>query len=289
MAEKQRIPIAFGSFAGFKLLYPAGPLIVATGLGVADPFIMVFGFILLVPIWAVGIWWGKLQSNSNSISSVKPTSHKGKGGGSIWIVVIPFMLLGFLLVSGFYLDLSAWPILDFVTNAKGALITVAILSLFSVAPGKRRDCLDSAISRTGSLLLIIGAASALGGVLTKVVPLGNLISPDTGIMGIIGLFVLTAIFKLVQGSSMATFASIGPIAAPIVAASNLSATSAVFAICLGSFFAILPNDSFYWLVRNNALNNSNHIRATIILAGGSTLQALTGFIVLIAFHLIGLV
>ena len=37
IAGRQKLDVAFGSYAGFKLLFPAGPLIVATGLGVADP------------------------------------------------------------------------------------------------------------------------------------------------------------------------------------------------------------------------------------------------------------
>ena len=287
IADKQRISVAFGSFAGFKLLYPAGPLIVATGLGVTDPFIMVFGLILLIPTWAIGAWWGRFQTKSLPIT--KQDLERGLADDSIWSVVSPFILLTLLLLVGAFFDLSNWPVLDFLTNAKGALILAAAIALSSVAPQKRRDCLDTAISRTGSLLLIIGAASAFGGVLIHVVPIANFIPSESGITGIIGLFMLTAIFKLAQGSSMATFAAVTPIAAPIVAASSLSPAAAVFAICLGSFVAILPNDSFYWLVRNNALNNSNHINTILLLAGGATLQAVTGLTVLIVFFLMGVI
>ena len=287
IADKQRLSVAFGSFAGFKLLYPAGPLIVATGLGVSDPFIMVFGLILLIPIWLIGIWWGRQLAKTLPIT--KQVLENSIPNSSLWTVVIPFSLLTLLLVVGAIFDLSNWPVLDFLTNAKGALILAATLALSSVAPQKRRDCLDSAITRTGSLLLIIGAASAFGGVLTHVVPIGNFIPSESGIIGIICLFILTAIFKLAQGSSMATFAAVTPIAAPIFAASSLTPTAAVFAICLGSFVAILPNDSFYWLVRNNALNESSHISAIILLAGGATLQAIIGLIVLIGFYLMGVV
>ena len=88
---------------------------------------------------------------------------------------------------------------------------------------------------------------------------------------------------------MATFAAVTPVAAPIVAASGLSPAAAVFAICLGSFVAILPNDSFYWLVRDNPLKDTSHFNCTLLLAGGATLQALTGLMMLIGFYVVGIV
>ena len=287
IADKHRLSVAFGSFAGFKLLYPAGPLIVATGLGVNDPLIMWFGLFLLLPIWAIGAWWAKKQSKS--MTFIVQNSDENIQGDSIWVVITPFSVLFLLLIIGALFNLSHWPVLDFFTNAKGALLIAAIIALSTIAPEKRHEYLDSAISRTASLLFIIGAASSFGGVLTTVIPVGDFIPRESGVIGIIGLFILTAIFKLVQGSSMATFAAVAPIAAPIVAATTISPISAVFAICLGSFIAILPNDSFYWLVRNNTTNDSSHMNTTLLLAGGSTIQALTGLLILIIFSLTGLV
>lgn len=93
--------------------------------------------------------------------------------------------------------------------------------------------------------------------------------------------VQTALFKCVQGSSMATFAAIGPVAAPVVLSSGVDAVAAVFAICLGSFIAILPNDSYYWLVRQDALQGErSERRAIFILAGGAIVQALAGLTLL---------
>jgi len=95
---------------------------------------------------------------------------------------------------------------------------------------------------------------------------------------------MTAIFKLLQGSSMSTFAAAGPVAVPIVAASEVSPVVAVIAICLGSFVAILPNDSFYWLIRRSALADETELKATVLLATGSVLQALVGLTILLVFH-----
>ena len=54
----------------------------------------------------------------------------------------------------------------------------------------------------------------------------------------------------------------------------LGAAAAVLVICAGSFVAILPNDSFYWLVRRDALERAPEWRSVSVLAGGALLQAL---------------
>ena len=82
---------------------------------------------------------------------------------------------------------------------------------------------------------------------------------------------------------MATFAAVAPVAAPIVVASGAEPIAAVFAICLGSFIAILPNDSYYWLVRRDALEHeTSEARAIRILTGGAVLQACVGLALLLA-------
>jgi GntP family gluconate:H+ symporter len=131
--------------------------------------------------------------------------------------------------------------------------------------------------------LVIGAASAFGTVLTGMVALDQLMPQGGGMFTLIALFSLTVLFKLAQGSSMATFAAIAPVAAPVVLASGVNEIAAVFAICLGSFIAILPNDSYYWLVRRDALEGEQSERRAIgILTGGAVVQALVGLAILLA-------
>ncbi|WP_419905468.1 hypothetical protein [Kiloniella sp.] len=289
VAGTHKTSVAFGSYAGFKLLFPAGPLIVATGLGVESGSLMLYGLALLIPVWAVAVGWVKFWTASKKEEA---EISEGASSGSceksnLLIAFAPFIVLAGLLVIGGLMDFSSTPLIDFVTQPKGALIFAAVWSLLSIGRAHRRECIDSAVRRTGSLLLVIGAASAFGAVLTTVVPVGDLVPVQAGLLGIIGLFVLTVIFKLAQGSSMATFAAVAPVAAPIVAASNLPPSAAVFAICLGSFVAILPNDSFYWLVRRDGLGLESEGRVMFILAGGATLQAVVGLVILLALTAMG--
>ncbi|MCG8494135.1 MAG: hypothetical protein MI743_21170 [Sneathiellales bacterium] len=279
IAGRQKLAVAFGSYAGFKLLFPAGPLLIATALGVADPLIPFYGFMLLMPVWGAGILWAKMTTKSKAPSSSDPS---GQWSLQSLRPLYPFFLLAALLVIGFSFDFSSAPLIEFFTLPKGALLIAACLSLLDCPRENRRSCLDSSVRRTGSLLLIIGAATAFGTILNILIPMGNLVPSSAGLIGLISLFILTMLFKLVQGSSMATFAAVAPVAAPIVISAGLPPVAAVFVICLGSFIAILPNDSFYWLVRRDALEDvKSERRAIWILSGGAVAQALTGLLIVL--------
>jgi len=278
-AERHKLDVAFGAYTGFKLLYPAGPLIVATGLGVQDSSLALWGIALAIPVWGTGVLWGRLVQGESLPAADQPNSDKSLRG--VLATFAPFVLLAALLIGGALIGSTATAI-DFLFQPKGALLAAAVLALMHVPSSERRACLDSAIRRTGALLLVIGAASAFGAVLLAVVPLGGLLPSGNGLVMLLGLFGLTVLFKLAQGSSMATFAAIAPVTAPLVAASDLDPVAAIFAICLGSFVAILPNDSFYWLVRRDALiREKSELKAAKILASGALLQALVGLVLLL--------
>ncbi len=54
IAEDQKPSFVLGTYAGFKLLPPAGPLIIAASLGINDSRLLTLGFVLLVPVWLAG-------------------------------------------------------------------------------------------------------------------------------------------------------------------------------------------------------------------------------------------
>ncbi len=285
-AGPYKIETVFGAYTGFKLLYPAGPLIVATGLGVsgmetAKPAtLLMCGGLLTLPVWAAGILWGRLLAGAGPNPAVVKMALNSR---HLFITFAPFLAMAGLLFIGGAIGQTGLGLLDFLLTPKGALWAAAILALLQTPLQKRRECLDSAVRRSGSLLLIIGAAGAFGAVLTGTVNIDRFVPQGSGMLTLMGLFVLTALFKLAQGSSMATFAAVGPVASPIVMASGVNDIAAVFAICLGSFIAILPNDSYYWMVRRDALENQKQEgRAVLILSGGTSVQALAGMAVLLA-------
>ncbi|MEM5521656.1 hypothetical protein [Sulfitobacter sp. AS59] len=282
-AGRYKMDTAFGAYAGFKLLYPAGPLIVAAGLGATgiEPAILLLcGALLALPVWAAGVIWARFATKSNAAHTEADSAADNR---HLLRAFTPFLVMAGLLVLGGVVGKTGVGAFDFLLLPKGALITAAILALLQTSSHERRACLDSAVRRTGSLVLVIGAASAFGAVLTGLLSLDRLVPQGDGVLTLIALFALTVLFKLAQGSSMATFAAIAPVAAPIVLASGVNEIAAVFAICLGSFIAILPNDSYYWLVRRDALaDEKSEGRAIGILTGGAVVQALVGMAVLLA-------
>lgn len=285
-AGRYKMDTAFGAYAGFKLLYPAGPLIVAVGLGVTgatgvEPaMLLLCGVLLTLPVWAAGVIWGRFATRGDA-GTIEAESETDSG--HLLKTFAPFLVMAGLLILGGVVGHTGIGAVDFLLLPKGALITAAILALLQTPSDERRECLDSAVRRTGSLLLVIGAASAFGGVLTGLVALERLVPQGDGAVTLIALFALTALFKLAQGSSMATFAAISPVAAPIVLASGVNEIAAIFAICLGSFISILPNDSYYWLVRRDALEGEpSEGRVIRILTGGAVVQALVGMAVLLS-------
>lgn len=284
-AARHKIDTAFGAYTGFKLLYPAGPLIVAAGLGVTgvkgvEPtMLLLCGALLTLPVWLAGVIWGRLAVKRDPVAN---EAESATDKGHLLRTFAPFLVMACLLVIGGLVGRTGIGAIDFILLPKGALIVAAILALLQTSSDKRRECLDSAVRRTGSLLLVIGAASAFGAVLTGMVSLGRLVPQGDGMLTLIALFALTVLFKLAQGSSMATFAAIAPVAAPIVLASGVNQIAAVFAICLGSFIAILPNDSFYWLVRQDALVEQNERTVILTMSCGAVIQALVGMAVLLA-------
>ena len=277
MSKQGRLEIAFGSYTGFKLLFPAGPLIVATGVGVTDKWLLAASAALFLPVFAVGFIYARRFRPSGI------TVAEGRGQVALpYTLLVPFGALFLLLTSGMLIDGPEASLTAFLLNPKGALLVAAALALAMLPHQHRRPSLDSGLMRTASLLTIIGAASAFSFALTSLIPVAEWFAESDGFWALLGLFGLSALFKLLQGSSMSTFAAIGPLAAPIVAAANLPSIAAVLVICLGSFVAIAPNDSFYWLVRQSALPDESEMRATFILAIGSMLQALAGLILVLA-------
>lgn len=283
---RHKLAIAFGAYGGFKLLFPAGPLLVATTLGVQnDPKLVWLGICLTIPVWLVGLLWARMVSLPEpKIEMAKQNVQQAQNNDAPikWkISVAPFALLIALVGAGIIFDFSQWTILDFATRPKGALIIAAIYILSQLPVQNWRPCLEQASRRTANLLLLIGSASAFGAVLTSQLDLSAISQLAQGKWLIFSLFGLTVLFKLIQGSSLATFAAITPVAAPIINAADISPVAATFAICIGSFIAILPNDSFYWLVRRDALAHIlDEKRIIYVLSGGAFLQAMCGLVFL---------
>lgn len=286
VAKHRKLSVAFGSHAGYRLLFPAGPLIVATGLGLDNSGLLLLGLLLLAPVWLAGEGWARFRSRLPAERAGRDVSAPS---AAMLRALLPLLVLGALLILGGVLKPAAVPLLDFITRPKGALLVAAALAVWTTAPERRRECLDAAMSRSASLLLVIGAASAFGLMLTTALPIADWVPAGTlGTALLLALFAVTAVFKVAYGSSTVTLATVTPVLAPLILAAGISPAAAVFAICLGSL-VIVPTDSFYWLVRSDALADAGERSAIVTLAGGAALQALAGLVALAALAMLGFV
>lgn len=279
-AGERRLHMAFGSFAGFKLLVPAGPLIVATGLGV-QPTAALLGAsaFLALPVLATGWLWARawrrlLSSQATELAQVRQRSSAS--------LLAPMTVLFLALLAGF----SPWasqPWAAAVGSVPAALSLAAVVALVLADPQRRAACLDAALARTSRLLFMIGAAAALGVQVAPLLEPGLLLAhAHHGAVSVMVLFAAAALVKTAQGSSMVTFATVTALLGPAIAPLGLSMSAAVLAICAGSLTILLPNDSFYWLVRTDALKDWPERRCIAVLAVGSVLQALTAVACLLA-------
>jgi GntP family gluconate:H+ symporter len=227
----------FGAYAGFKLLVPAGPAIVGTGLGGFDMGLAVAGVPVFLVAWAVGLLYARRFE-------VGPIPEAPMGGGALGgRILVPLGVIIGLLVIGFALqDRVALPALPaFLLSPKGALLVGAAVSLVPLSRCQRAEALESGMRRAAPLLLTIGAASALGAMLVEVLPVERyarfLVS--TGLV-LPALFVFTATFKVAKGSSMATFAGTSGIVAALLPSLGVSPEAATLAMCAGAFACITP-------------------------------------------------
>ena len=287
VSGKRKLSMLFGAYAGFKLLVPAGPAIVASMLGGLTPLLVAWGAIACLVAWIAGLLFAQRFEDTNKLD-------EGPAQGRFEpAILIPLVFLIGLLCAGGLAQLAGLTLpalMDYAVNPKGALLIAACVSLLFVDFDGRAAALQSSLKRTAPLLLTIGAASALGTMLAHILSFDRLADflVSTG-MTLPALFLLTATFKLAKGSSMATFAGTGGIVGALLPELGVSAEAATLAMCAGAFVTIAPNDSLYWLVRENAFEPDEAPRATWILAVGAALQGVTAFIVILIAHQMALI
>lgn len=273
VSGRRRFSTLLGAYAGFKLLVPAGPAIVAIALGTFDDRLVVAALPIFLVTWVTGLLYARRHEAAGGNDT--ETSASGTGTWRVWcafaLLIVP-TALGLLLRP----RLALAPLADFLLSPKGALLLAASAALWLAAPGHRLALLEAALRRTAPLLLTIGAASALGAMLVQALPMARVATLLRGSgTALPALFVFTAGFKLLKGSSMATFAGTSGIVAAALPALDVSPVAAVLAMCCGAFVSIAPNDSLYWLARQDAPAGTDPTRRLFV---GPLLQGVAGLL-----------
>jgi len=276
IAPGRKLSVLFGSYAGFKLLIPAGPAIVASMLGGLTPTLIGWGVITFIFCWGAGLAYASLFES-------KLPATQGSHPLPPLVITLPLLCLIGLIMIGALVGWYGIPlptILEFSISPTGALIIAATIALTMVDAAEREAAFKSSINRTAPLLLIIGSASAFGAVLVAALSFETIARSlvSSGLV-IPALFLLAAALKTAKGSSMATFAGAGGLVAVLLPSLNTSAEAATLALCAGAFVTIAPNDSLFWLVKRDAFGEQNGSRVTWILATGASLQGIVALMV----------
>ncbi|WP_448191664.1 GntT/GntP/DsdX family permease [Azospirillum sp. sgz301742] len=285
VAGTRKLSMLFGAYAGFKLLVPAGPAIVATGLGGFDVRLAVAAVPVFFVAWGVGL----LFARRFEVADDRAQGAAGRLGGRVLAPLATILgLLALGLVLGRFGELPPLP--GFLVSPKGALLMAAVVSLLPLSGDERAQALDSGMRRTAPLLLTIGAASALGAMLAETLPVARYADAlvSTGLV-LPALFVFTATFKVLKGSSMATFAGTTGIVSALLPSLQVSPEAAALAMCAGAFVSITPNDSLYWLVRQDAFAGKDDVSAMRVLTVGSALQGCAALATVCVLQALGLI
>lgn len=277
VSGRRKLSTLFGVYAGFKLLVPAGPALVAAMLGGLSSTLIAWGAIACLLAWGVGLAFAQRYEAAGAADAPEAA------GAIPAAVFAPFMVLLGLIISGSIFTAAGFTAPSFIAyllDPKCALLMAAICALAFVPTEQRTDVIEKGVRRTTPLLLMIGAASALGAMMAATLPFAAIAQAlaSTG-LATLALFLLAAALKLSKGSSMATFAGAGGIVAALLPGLGLSGEAATLALCAGAFVAIAPNDSLFWLARDDVFEGKDTGRAARILATGSTLQGLSALAV----------
>jgi len=259
------LTLAVGAYTSFKLIPPsAGPLAIMT-MYKAD-FATTFGlaFLMSIPVFMVGFLWAHRCQDRKTIKSESNISsdmllQDGKKYPSLG-VAFPPMMIPVILIVGKAISESLLPdessiraVMGFVGHPIIAMpIGVAILIFLNRSIGMQTmsQWTSSAITRSGSILVIVGAGGALGSIIQHTGMgeyLGQLMT-HAGIPGILVPFALAMALKITQGSSLVTMFTTPAIVAPVLPALGISPEIATLATCAGAFAVVHVNDSFFWVV-----------------------------------------
>lgn len=263
------LSLAAGAFTSFKLIYPAAPLFPAAIFEADIATTIILGAVASIPVFAIGMIWAyylgrRFKENLDDVHVDVPTSYDDLGEKfselpSLWASLSSLMLPILLIVVRSILNRmpgeanALRTLFDFIGNPVIALpvgVGLALILARDKPPQEVNGWISSGISRSASILVIVGAGGVLGKILQETgigTFLGNSVL-GLGIPPLVVVFLISALIKTGQGSSMVTMVTAPAIIYPILPTLGLSPALATMAVCAGAMVCININDSFFWVV-----------------------------------------
>ncbi len=307
--------LAVGLIVTHAMVIPTpGPTAVAGTMGANIGWFILYGIIAaLIGSYVGGVLYGNRLAKQEAFkenfaqdfddiddSDFTDDSPKPTGGLSMFLVLLPILLILFGTVGGMFVEegTTVHTILSFVGDKNIALLISVLVAYFALRKYLENgfsEIVGNATTSAGSILAITGAGGAFGSIITMsgigdviVEGLAGFVGGSAGAVGIfliIIAFAVSALLRIAQGSTTVALITTASIFSPIVAGiPGVSAVLVGLAICAGGAGFSLPNDSGFWVISNFAgFDTTETIAAWTVPASIASVTALVVLVILSFF------
>jgi len=253
--------LAAGAYSSFKLVFPAAPLFAASIFQANLAQVIVFGFIVSLPVFAVGVLWAKFYGRHDTSKLADTVEEPIKRDNlptvleSCAMIAVPVALILSRSVLDAYLQESS--LIRLSMDFLGHPVIAMFLGVgFGFLVARRQPIetisqwVGEGLTRAAPVVAIIGAGGVLGQILLDS-NIGNVLGSSLsriGIPGVLVIFLVASIIKNAQGSSVVTMVTAPTILLPLLPALGVSPTLATLLVSAGAMVTINVNDSFFWVV-----------------------------------------
>jgi GntP family gluconate:H+ symporter len=251
------LALAAGTFTGFKLVFPAAPLFPAAMFQADVSKVIALGLAASVPALISGLWLAYRLCGSPLNMEKRCSSEYDRLGEnydrlpgpvlSFAVILVPIALI---VAGSLFTGIG---VLGFVGSPVIALplgVLTSMLLTLGLDPSTVNGWIDEGVSRSAGILVIVGAGGVLGAVLQEA-GVGELLgglSVGLGLPGLLVIFLIAAMIKTGQGSSMVTMVTAPAIIQPLLPSLGIDPAVAAMAVCAGAMVCVNVNDSFFWVV-----------------------------------------
>ena len=281
--------LAAGLYATHVFVPPTpGPLAAASILGANIGRVLIYGFIVAVPVSLVGWFWSTYYCSRFSINSDLMEEEEKDDVSQlpdIFTALLPIVVPIFLITIKSVIDHPSIvlqsntleQIISFIGHPIIAILLgvfIAMVSMWDLSKEQHFNWVADGLKAAGTIILITGAGGAFGNILraTSISDVINQGLIDFEI-GLLLPFFIAALLKTAQGSSTVSIITTAAMIAPLLDALGLSSEMgkvlSVLAIGAGAMTVSHLNDSYFWVVSQFSKMSTNvalrsHTVATLL-------------------------
>ena len=281
--------LAAGLYATHVLVPPTpGPLAAASILGANIGRVLIYGFIVAVPVSLVGWFWSIYYCSRFSVNSdLMEEQEKDEVSQlpDVFTALLPIIVPIFLITIKSVIDhpsivlqnKTLEQIISFIGHPIIAILLgvfIAMISMRELSKEQHFNWVADGLKAAGTIILITGAGGAFGNILraTSISDVINQGLIDFEI-GLLLPFFIAALLKTAQGSSTVSIITTAAMIAPLLDALGLSSEMgkvlSVLAIGAGAMTVSHLNDSYFWVVSQFSKMSTNvalrsHTIATLL-------------------------